>query len=528
MRITAGNGASFSNAKFKIMLSDGSDSTVPEWQDMITPNPNYPQEIKNVEGKNLFNINGNVNTRYDGTTNTNNTVSGNDLTSTTNAGGTHPYGQKIYVGKGNVVTFSAKLKSITYDTTPSLTVAYITIYNDNTITDRQTQSFVFSDIGTIKSASFTASTDYIYATFGRSSITTSATFTDIQVEIGSITPYVPYNSIEFKVENKNLWSNQMKLLYHHSGNDVVIMKENGDVEIKTLTGQTNGYGMFELGEISKYQGKTLTLSIGNTAGYVYKNCGFINCDENGGNRSDIASFGTLNNSVSIEVGINYSQSILAVRLYVSGVSENTTYTITNIQVEESSSATSYVEHAEQTSLFTFEEGQYLAEGGYLADDGIHNSIAQVVFDGSNDETWAKSNIAFYIALNNKLKSGYGFCNYFKNTAVEFSTTNNDYRGYFTNNKSTTYSYFMSTDENINTTELWKTWLSTHPILVQYSLETESITPYTEAQQAQWNAIKKMKTYKNVSHISTEGGTLEPSNDVVYYKDLETLFNSLSA
>ena len=194
-------------------------------------------------GKNLFNINGDVNTRYDGTTNTNNTVSGNDLTTTTNAGSTNPYGQKIYVGTGNIVTFSVKLKSITYDTAPTSTVAYITLYNENTSENRQSQSFAFNDVGTVKSVSFTASTDYIYATFGRASTDTSATFTDIQVELSSTpTSYEPYGAspspdypspvntvtgdVEVKVQNKNLFKPNDSL-----SNNVVSINSNGEIVI---------------------------------------------------------------------------------------------------------------------------------------------------------------------------------------------------------------------------------------------------------------------------------------------------------
>ena len=149
--------------------------------------------IKNI-GKNLFDINGDVNTRYDGQTSTNNTVSGNDLTTITNGGSTHLYGQKIYVGTGNTVSLSVKLKSITYTTEPSenSTVAYMSLYNDNTTTGQLSSGLKYNEVGIRKTITFIAQTDYIYAAFGRASLSKSATFTDIQVEIGSATSYEPY------------------------------------------------------------------------------------------------------------------------------------------------------------------------------------------------------------------------------------------------------------------------------------------------------------------------------------------------
>ena len=167
----------------------------------VSPSPNWEQPINNVTGeneiyvdrRNLFNIKGDVNTRYDGTTVTDNTVSENDLITTTNAGNVYPYGQKIYVGAGNTITFSATLKSITPSGISSGTVAYMTIFNDNTTTGANTISFSANQIGTKKEVSITPSTDYIYACFGRASTPTSATFTNIQVERGETsTEYIDY------------------------------------------------------------------------------------------------------------------------------------------------------------------------------------------------------------------------------------------------------------------------------------------------------------------------------------------------
>ena len=42
----------------------------------------------------------------------------------------------------------------------------------------------------------------------------------------------------------------------------------------------------------------------------------------------------------------------------------------------------------------------------------------------------------------------------------------------------------------------------------------------------WNAIKTMKTYKNVSYLNGDAN-IPPSLDIVYKKDLETLFANLA-
>ena len=150
-------------------------------------------------GKNLFNINGDVNTRYNGETSNTNTVSGNELTTTHNWGTAHGYGQRIYVGKGNTVTFSAKLKSVVSEGyTGTAAVAQLTCYNDGSAADRVNLEFSLSHIGTTKSLQFTAQTDYIYLTFGAYTTdrVSSATFTDIQLELGTeATEYEPYGAM---------------------------------------------------------------------------------------------------------------------------------------------------------------------------------------------------------------------------------------------------------------------------------------------------------------------------------------------
>ena len=50
-----------------------------------------------------------------------------------------------------------------------------------------------------------------------------------------------------------------------------------------------------------------------------------------------------------------------------------------LQIEENTVKTNYIAHQEQLKYFTLEEGQYLAEGDYLANDGIHKIISNYVF-----------------------------------------------------------------------------------------------------------------------------------------------------
>ena len=62
--------------------------------------------------------------------------------------------------------------------------------------------------------------------------------------------------------------------------------------------------------------------------------------------------------------------------------------ISNIQLEEGTTATSYVPHAENTVTFPLSQGQKLMLGDTLEDDGIHHKRGQVVF-----WTWDDYNIS---------------------------------------------------------------------------------------------------------------------------------------
>lgn len=176
---------------YNIQIEEGSTATdYVEHQEQ-----NYPITLSS---KNLFNINGDVNTRYNGQTGNYNSVENNNLTTTYSTNNGYPYGQRIYVGTGKKVTISGIVTDINATGSKS---ALIMCFNDNTTTETQIVAFDDTEINTRKSFSFTPNTDYIIVAFaGRYTGFVSATFTDIQVEYGeTATPYLPYiaNPLEY-------------------------------------------------------------------------------------------------------------------------------------------------------------------------------------------------------------------------------------------------------------------------------------------------------------------------------------------
>lgn len=112
-----------------MLYQDGDGTFEPFTGGIASPNPEYPQEPKFVgdynedtqkydidfmtSGKNLFNINGNVNVDgYSKEQKTTNTVENGVLTCNVNSATAHGVGQRLYGLKGKTISVSAKLKSL--------------------------------------------------------------------------------------------------------------------------------------------------------------------------------------------------------------------------------------------------------------------------------------------------------------------------------------------------------------------------------------------------------------------------------
>ena len=78
----------------------------------------------------------------------------------------------------------------------------------------------------------------------------------------------------------------------------------------------------------------------------------------------------------------------------------------------------------------------------------------------------------------------------------------------------------NTDVNV-----FKTWLSNNNVELIYVLETPVDLPCTEEQIETLESLEKARTYKSVTHISSED-TVPATIDLTYVKDLETVINNL--
>lgn len=158
------------------------------WQDTTSPSPTIKSEVKGVEeidvlktGKNLFDIDGNVNTTVGNTQKAKNSVQNGILTSNYNSSIEALGGQLIKIENGKQYTISLNVISI-----GTGSGAYIAIYrNGEPIYSPNTK------VGAWKTT-ITATVDEILLAFGTNN-GTGAQFTNIQIEQGdAATAYEPY------------------------------------------------------------------------------------------------------------------------------------------------------------------------------------------------------------------------------------------------------------------------------------------------------------------------------------------------
>jgi len=507
---------------------------------MPSPNPNYKQEIKNVEGINKLKY------PYVDTSNSPKTVNGVTFTDLgdgkilANGTSTGLAGFDFYTLSNPLeIDSNTEYTLIGGNTTLGVVLSF-SEYDDNN------NLVTTHDNVTTKTFTTSPTTTKLVGGIKRYSnqITINNFITKPMLIKGKIIPseYVPYNSIAFKAHNRNFINNND---LNYIGTNILasqISLTTLDTGIRfTTTFKSGGVPSvtFRLFDLTPYAGKTIRIKA------TFANNGFIRISRESGDRNQKVTINTIpsNTIYSFDVPNDISSfgdaKYFCYALGITNPTANsTTVDFTDLILTIDDEDMTYEPYQEQVKYFTFEEGQYLAEGGYLEDRGIYNNRNHVVFDGVSDGRKVNlvnlysSNGLYYCVCNNVFPDGKTFtdganvenlvCTHFQSTiGVAINHCYRTGRGF-------TF-VFVLIDQTITTAEQANAWLQEQyangtPVKLEYPLENPQPTPYTPTQQAQWNEIKKMKTYKNVSHISTEGGTLDPSLDVVYYKDLETMFN----
>ena len=304
---------------------------------------------------------------------------------------------------------------------------------------------------------------------------------DNRVEIENIE-----GNIEFKVEGKNLVKQ-------------INWKQLPSIVTGATVTSVNGYG-------------TDYIAVDNTKQYIFSYLGTASSkyvayyDES----KNFLGYGT---NLQIDSYANWNVTKY-VRLRID-CSENA---VTNIQLEEGTTATDYEPYKSQVETFPLGEGQKLMEGSYLADDGIHHRRKQVVLDGS-ESSWRENGVTkglFQVTLSNVYVNN-NTINAMSNLLVGNTGTNIVQANSYVDNSVATFSnnrLFFRINTYANNLNGLKSWLSSNSLTVEYELAEEEIVPYTTAQQEAWNNIKNLTLFEGVNHISSD------ANMVLKYYPLE--------
>lgn len=382
----------------------------------VSPSPDYPSLIKNVEGKNIWNK--------------------SEISEKTQT-------VDMNVGELNVkdvpipFTFSSYLISNALTNT-NVRVSFIDSNNSN--------------IGAVKFGNTVTSTNKISSITineipeGAVKIRFGIRMQDgghtekTQLEAGTVaTPYVPYNSLEFKDEGENLYN------------------DNIDDYIKPID--------YWICPVALEQGETYKLS-GRLKGTKMTGCvvAVVPYGNSYSEFKDVIPFYTVLNTAggvsnrTITVDSSFTSPKLVIYAKNKEIFKSL-FENYEIQLNKNTVAKPYEPYKQQTEYFPLSEGQKLMEGSYLADDGIHHNFKEGLANGTSTTFEdAKENGKFYC---NQKASGN-----LEGKTIAFDTEVTD-------------------------------------AIVQYELAEEEIVPYTAEQQEAWNKIKNITLFEGVNHISSD-------------------------
>lgn len=477
-----------------------------------TPTSDNLVEIENVEGKNKFDYESTINVEnltYDNTyaffeiknikPNTAYTISNLKLTDLTNLG------YSVYAGLTIGNTYSTgpgkAFHCCIYNNVYKNGIGVVTGYSDTKANGGKLYFCI---------ATTNTNEDLAYERFIK---ICSMVFDKAQIEEGTVaTDYVPYNSLEFKVEGKNIFDKSKDFSSSNISKNLwtITQLENG---LRVMSNYSSGtpYIRYIITDLSNFIGKTIRAKANFVSSSANKGAYRLSiCNADGTNPTVKKFTDESNKEISFIVEtLEEGKNFLSFELYsnfTGGTQSPTAYVdYTDIIITIDDENMTYEPYKSQVATFPL-GNQKLMEGSYLDDEGIHRARKQVVFDGS--EIWSKDE--------NKDNSTDYF--YIKNIGINTNNINSVICDYFKKGSSNVQGFWattvfcitinktatgiVSSDTKDQRVAKWKTWLSEHPITVEYELSEEETVPYTAEQQEAWEKIKALTTYKNVTNITS--------------------------
>lgn len=474
------NNVALSNYTIKIQLEEGSTAT--DWEQFgVMPSPDYPSEIENVKGKNLFDVSKlDVDMRYQCTTN----ISDEKITITSNAS----TGVSFCRLKPDL-----KLKP---NTTYSIGFDFEGSINQMRLYDVTANNYInIGQSGTsrrIGKVTTNDNTDYrlvIYVALNQ-----SMTVSKIQVEEGSIaTRYVPYGNIQIVETGKNLFDkDNANILNLYPSSTFLSNKLYQSICISIEPNTT-----YTLTSLNHYSDG---LTLGTSEEYPVA----------GGTVTNKTGVDKTKNNVTITSGAN-DKYLLAYIKWGTSISEEI---LDGIQIEKGP-ATNYEPYTEEVVNIDLKGNELCSlpngtKDELIVKDGrakIVKRIGKVVLNGS-ERSWLENSVTkglFQITLTNipiDLTTTRAMSNYFKGiNGSAIAPSDNSVCTYRGNRIMFTYKTYA---KNING---FKTWLSTHNTIVQYELKE----PY----EIDLGEVTLPNTLIGQNNVTLDA-TLETNMEISYY------------
>lgn len=465
---------------YNIQIEQGTTATEYE-QYGASPSPDYPSPIKNIEGKNKFNIN-----------------------QEKEIFGIMLYKYSYYLKPNTKYTISSNCPaSTTANIYANSNSSNSAVYINKNQTIQSDENGYFYILVRFKADASDNSTFNLYEKV------LNGTYY-IQLEEGTVaTPYTPDNSLEIKDVGENLFNpNNVSKGYvsDTSGN------------ILSISGQNKNTGYIEIIGGEKYYILS-NKPTGNWGAWYDKDKKFISGITLGDNSSGIIT--APSNAYFMAFTLSYNNN-------------NPDYA-NNVIIARSDKATPYIPYQEQKVVFPLSDGQKLMKGSYLADDGIHNKRKQYVITGNEtiEKIWIDDDTHHVFAIkaslpvpqiSDKTYKEY-LCNTYRVLSYDgkidsiWANRKDNNTNYTTamaidcfNSSLSMHGRIIIKDMSIDDIDKMKTYLSEQysngtPVIVEYELASEEIVPYTTEQQEAYNQLQKLKLYKGQNTMFSLEGSI---------------------
>lgn len=508
IRFFVANGVNVGTLTISPMIVKSSSATAyePYVGGTASPNPDYPQAIDVVTGEQTVKITGKnladlpENTTLPMATNPVTVFdNGNDIT-VSSLVMTFILQNAIYTAAGGaLIDFQKADGTHNYRTTPQIRDSDnvqppLNTAFSGTYYWKQTTSLTFRKVN-------------VYLGAGYANWTQGTASVQLELNTTDPTAYEPYQG---QVQEINLGKNLFDISKVISGNRLI---NNGDgtLTVTTSSGDSSAAGATP-NTLADYcptlkAGDVVTLSAVSTGTQkrIYLNGANIMWD-----------FGTTKT-------ITATMLTSAVLWYASGV--NTTATVSNIQLEAGSTATSYAPYftpIELAKIGTYQDRIYKNDEKWY----IEKQVGKVVLDGTESwQTTSSTGGAIYYYRNSDLWINIGstetaplLTNYYSPSTLSGATSTSITNICFLHNN---VNYIGFKNSSVASLADWKTWLASNPTTVYYALATPTTTEITdETLLEQLEHIYSL--YDGVNHISiTPTAGAQGTMEVKYYTVLDT-------